>query len=225
MHRFIRRTVAAAALVVTAAPVSAQVVFDAPPGSGGVFGGNRGGIGQIMQVGTATTVTRLGFRLGVLQNFPGTQNFTAYIATFAAPTTRLWQQSFTRALAGNPQEIPVLVLTDPFSLQLAAGTQYFIGFYSTGGSAGYAWIGSGTTPISQNGFTQVAVRELNVDGNIVPRQFEYDWQQSIRIEGTPTVTPPPPPPGVVPEPSTYALMATGLAGLAALRRRRAAATA
>lgn len=35
------------------------------------------------------------------------------------------------------------------------------------------------------------------------------------------VTAPPPPVGVVPEPSTYALMATGLAGLAAVRRRRA----
>jgi hypothetical protein len=34
------------------------------------------------------------------------------------------------------------------------------------------------------------------------------------------VTAPPPPVGVVPEPSTYALMVTGLAGVAALRRRR-----
>lgn len=37
------------------------------------------------------------------------------------------------------------------------------------------------------------------------------------------VNAPPPPQGVVPEPSTYALMVTGLAGLAALRRRRARA--
>jgi hypothetical protein len=36
-----------------------------------------------------------------------------------------------------------------------------------------------------------------------------------------TVTPSTTPPGVVPEPSTYALLATGLVGLAAIRRRRA----
>lgn len=72
-----------------------------------------------------------------------------------------------------------------------------------------AWCGpagSGTTPTSCRGKNGPAV-------------FGYGFQG---VGGAP---PPelPPPPGVIPEPSTYALMLTGLAGLAALRRRRTAA--
>ena len=54
------------------------------------------------------------------------------------------------------------------------------------------------------------------NGKNGPAVFGYGFQG---VGGAP---PPelPPPPGVIPEPSTYALMATGLAGLAALRRRR-----
>ena len=215
MHRFIRRTVLAAALAVTASPLSAQFLFDPGPGTAGAFIGNRGGIGQFMRVTTTTNVTRLGFELGVVA--PGTQTFVAYIASATAPATRLWEQTFVRTLAVVPDAVRNLFLTDPLSFQLNAGTDYLLGFYSTSGPAGWGWVGK-VGIHSQNGLAHLRSQELDVDGRLLPRDFVSQF--NILIEGTQTITPPPPPVGVIPEPSTYALMATGLAGVAALQRRR-----
>lgn len=220
MHRIMRTVFVVATLAVTTAPVSAQILYDnVAPGSGAFIGGT-GGYGQIMQVGTTTSVTRLGFRLQVVAN--GTQNFTAFIATAAAPGTRLWEQSFARAVV-NDGDRPFLVLTDALSVQLNAGTQYLLGFYATGGTAGYGWVRNSSFA-TQGGFTPGNQFFLNSAGVIsAPSQ---PFALGLQIQGTAVTVPPTPPDmGVIPEPSTYALMATGLAGLAALRRRRAAVTA
>ncbi|NUQ36765.1 MAG: PEP-CTERM sorting domain-containing protein [Caldilineales bacterium] len=71
--------------------------------------------------------------------------------------------------------------------------------------------------VDQRGFPR------NVNGDGAPSENECDiGAYETQFESSPTPTPTPPPPAEIPEPTTLLLLGSGLAGLAAYIRRRAA---
>lgn len=225
MSRMVKSTLIIAAVLATAT-LEAQVIFRNPTIAGTAGVDPTGGFAQSVSITTTTRVTRFGFFIGVNTGFTtGPSSFTAYIASNAAPTVRLWEGSFVRNMNASAD-----YGTDAFSLDLAPGT-YFFAMYGTSGVSAMAWRTVAAGPYVQNGITQVGHARVNATGalvpppepDLVPPGFGRSAAMALFIEGTQDLAPTPPPVGVIPEPSTYALMTTGLVALAALRRRRASA--
>jgi hypothetical protein len=200
-------------------------------------------------VGSAAAQVTFGEALIARPILDSYQNFIAVSSTaFTAPTFGQALTSFSvfgapTSQGGNGnvgRQITPLLVSSPvggtFNI-LAVGTTRTIaaginnwsfglvsGSATVGANTFFAWLGSGAVFYDLNSGPAVfytnngAVPSVPSSGATFtveanqPRAYSIQWTVGSSA---------PPPVGVIPEPSTYALLGTGLAGLALLRRRRA----
>jgi hypothetical protein len=183
---------------------------------------------------TSTAGQSLSFAFNYITS-DGTGSFTDYafvrlLSTGGAPPIILFTARTTptgNTVPGNglPGLAPGVTLT-PGSTPITPGP---VNFSPLGGSSGTCF----SSPTAGCGFTgwiianyvvptagtyQLEFNVFNVGDNAFQSALAFDF--STGTGGTPIVPPTNP---VVPEPSTYVLMATGLLGLAGIARRRRAA--
>ncbi|MDZ7631719.1 MAG: PEP-CTERM sorting domain-containing protein [Gemmatimonadaceae bacterium] len=202
----------------------AQTTIGSPGGSSiGFFGGPpfTRTIGQTFTTPTDNRLDRFSFFVG---GQPTTMNFRAYVIGFEIDFRGFWV-----ATSSTP-----LFASGPLSVTTSVGSLSRIDV-STGGLALVSGQRYGAF------ISTLDVLNSSPTGLIVSKSFgnQYDGGEAVRFNGTTAqwnsefwpnfqgddlefemVFGAAAPQNVVPEPSTYALMATGLIGLVMLRRRR-----
>ena len=161
--------------------------------------------GHLISVASNTTVTQFGF----WGRFNTQQTTVTRLSILSGDgSTQLYSQAKTIGF-GFEQ---TLVLTDPFSVNLLAGQSYYFVF----GVAGLGLdlnIDSYAQGLTQNGLTLGnRISRFSWTDNSPFPGLGTDGVIGLQIRGTSTV----------PEPGTYVLLATGLAALFVVRRRRRA---
>ena len=210
-YRFSRSLLAAVVAVSIALPAAASAqLFTTGPGTPSVVGGFEGlppaGVGQGVSVTTATNLTQFGFY--------GTTNSGDYkFLIFENTTSNL---VFSQAVHIGGTDNFAWFESGQISFNLDAGKTYYFGLINYG--AGYAL--SGTSPPgtdSENGLalTGEAIFYTNYSSpsQIPPLDGQRPLSLSLRLEGTQGAT-------TTPEPSSMALLGTGLVGLVPMVRRR-----
>ena len=221
----IRRLIPALALALAVPTLGAQATITAPGGSNiGFFGGGAllRTIGQTFTTPTSNRLDRFSFFAG---GQPTTMNFRAYVIGFEIDFRGSWVATsstplFTSGLLSVTTDGATLSRIDVSTggLALVSGQRYgaFLSTLDVVNASTTGLVFSKGTGNQYSGGDLVRFNGTTTEWNSQfwpglageDLEFEMAFGQSA-------------PQAVVPEPSTYVLMATGLVGVALLRRRRA----
>ena len=201
----------AIALTVFAQPAAAAVLFE-QVGPGGndrssstlnFLGGSPGfRTADNFQLGSSASVSAIDW-VGDRQSGGESFTFTFYADNGGLPGSVLFETTGTLAtspvgdLAARTQYSSVLA--DSFSA--AAGTTYWLSIFNAAADASWGWTGA-------NLGTGLSVQRSNTESSW---PFQNAWDMNFRLNSD-AVAP-------VPEPSSWALFAIGMAGVAGMARR------
>ena len=203
IRRFVATAFAAASLFALRTADAQTLLSTGNVGTQNATGSNLAQYGQRVKVASNTTVTQFGF----WSKFNGS-NDVMYSIRSEDGSKLLYSQTITRVNTGDF----ALLFSDPFSFNLLAGQTYD---FVIGASSSDWFI---TKFFFEKALTQSGLTLVN-PGGVYLGQFpdakldshnQGTW--AIEIRGS----------SVVPEPGTYVLLATGLAALFVVRRRRRA---
>jgi len=200
--------VLALAVLLGATVAQAGAIFDTGIGDSTTFRDANFGPGQGIVVGTDTTITQFGF----YGNAPSGAN-VKFMIWDGTNSNLLFSQ--TDAIGASASTS--LILSDPLSFDLAAGSTYYFGFIAD--NLLNVTFSSPSTPISQNGLTAVDTGNSNYQEFDAPSFAGYAAALiSLQLVGETGSS--------VPEPGSAALLGLGFVGLlgAAWRRKSAAGT-
>ena len=212
VRRFLTAGAAALCVGVLGADTASAQLLNTGVGSYTSYNGAGEGLGEGVDVSTATTLTQFGFYLGT----PNALTSVKYLIYDATANALVYSQtkSIASATADN-----TLVLSDPLSYALQAGRTYYFGIVANDSlTVSYSLVPP--TPLSANG---LALDDPNIlfSGFDAPTTDLSTAGASIAVQlyGTQGTT------SVTPEPGSLLLVSLGLAGAGVVARwtRRPAA--
>lgn len=174
---------------------------------------NRG-LSQGVLVDQDTNLTQFGFHLRSLTG--AAEDNVKFMVWNSSNTASLFSQALTLAPIPDQGANPLLVLANPFEFALQAGTVYHFGLFTENLYQPRTF--NEVAAISDNGFTTSGRLQLYNNFENPTHFGNGSGMLALQLRGSSSGDGPPD--AVVPEPITMVLLGTGLAGIAAVRRRR-----